>query len=76
MLGGFAMVSVRGDKLLNWIDGVAIMQKKGEWVTQLQSLRCKLNREGFGVNVFDEGRELRLVKVPKGKQGRPRKDVV
>jgi hypothetical protein len=76
MLGGFVMVSVRGDKLLNWVEDVAIMPKKGEWVTQLQSLRCKLNREGFGVSVFDEGRELRLEKRQKGKQGRPGKDVL
>jgi hypothetical protein len=75
LLGVITMGVVRGD-LVEWVDGVAIMPKKGEWVSQLASLRGKVRRDGFGVRVFDEGDQLRLVKVPIGGVGRPKKESV
>jgi hypothetical protein len=70
------MGAVRGDSLVEWVDGVAIMPKRGEWVSQLASLRGKVRRDGFGVRVFDEVDHLRLVKVPIGGVGRPKKESI
>jgi hypothetical protein len=67
------MGAVRRDSLVDWVNGVAIMPKQGEWVSTLASLRGKFRRDGFGVRVFDEGNHLRLVKVPIGGVGRPKK---